>query len=169
MTDFFSPLQYPFFGSEINCPHCDKQIPALILTDAYLCNRHGAFEVESQNLVHLQSGRSWQRWEDRWYRQHTHPDSLIAEIQDALDDMYRQGWRVTKIAIAQRYQDLISPFLNSTEGFNEGFDNKEAVLLFGVSLEFKSECEIRWQVINFELIKQQGIPSAFFNLYITQD
>jgi uncharacterized protein (TIGR02652 family) len=133
MTDFFPALQYPFFGIEIYCPHCHKLIPALILTDAYLCNRHGAFEVESQNLIHLQSGRCWQRWEDLWYRQHTHADSLNAEIQDALDQMYRQGWKVTKIAIAQRYQDLISPFLNSTDGF-----------------------------ANKELIKQQGIPSALF-------
>jgi uncharacterized protein (TIGR02652 family) len=151
MAEFSPLLQYPLFGSEIPCPHCQRVIPALVLTDAYICSRHGAFEVESnsQGLIHLQSGRCWQRWENKWYRQHSHAESLRAEIQDNLDLMYRQGWQITKIAIAQRYQELLSPYLDSR------------AQLFGIDLEFKAT-EERWQVINFDLSKQPGIPSAYF-------
>ncbi len=39
-------LQYPMFGPEIQCPHCRQTIPALTLTDTYLCPRHGAFEAD---------------------------------------------------------------------------------------------------------------------------
>ena len=58
-------LQYPIFGSEISCPHCRQTIPALTLTDTYLCSRHGAFEAnpKTEELVHLPSGRCWRRWE----------------------------------------------------------------------------------------------------------
>ncbi|MEO1144957.1 MAG: DUF2396 family protein, partial [Cyanobacteria bacterium J06638_22] len=35
-------LQYPIFGPEIQCPHCRQTIPALTLTDTYLCPRHGS-------------------------------------------------------------------------------------------------------------------------------
>jgi uncharacterized protein (TIGR02652 family) len=158
MTEFFPALQYPFFGSEINCPNCQKLIPALILTDAYLCDRHGAFEVQAQNLVHLQSGRCWSLWQNKWYRQHTHPDGLISEIQESLDQMYRAGWRTTKIAIAQRYQALLTPYLQylSKNG------NQEQPQLFGISVEYSAETEPCWQVINFELVKQMGIPTHYF-------
>jgi hypothetical protein len=48
-------LQYPVFGPEIICPHCRQIIPALTLTDTYLCSRHGAFEADPkiEELVHL--------------------------------------------------------------------------------------------------------------------
>ena len=151
MTEFSPSLQYPLFGSEIPCPHCQRMIPALILTDAYICSRHGAFEVEhnSQALIHLQSGRCWQRWENKWYRRHSHRESLRAEIQDALDQMYRQGWQVTKITVAGRYQQLLAPYLD------------DHAQLFGISLEFNPESEPHWQVINFDLSKQPGIPAAY--------
>ncbi|MBE9020626.1 TIGR02652 family protein, partial [Chroococcidiopsidales cyanobacterium LEGE 13417] len=66
-------LQYPIFGPEIPCPHCRQPIPALTLTDTYLCPRHGAFEADPKTgeLIHLQSGRHWRRWNNEWYRQHT--------------------------------------------------------------------------------------------------
>ncbi|MGK7914214.1 MAG: TIGR02652 family protein, partial [Prochloraceae cyanobacterium] len=80
-------LQYPIFGPEIYCPHCRQIIPALTLTDTYLCPRHGAFEADPKTgeLIHLQSGRHWRRWEGEWYRQHTHPDGIRFEIHEALD------------------------------------------------------------------------------------
>ncbi|ASC73169.1 hypothetical protein XM38_041310 [Halomicronema hongdechloris C2206] len=87
-------LQYPIFGPEIQCPHCRQEIPALTLTDTYLCPRHGAFEANPDNkeLVHLQSGRHWRQWEGEWYRQHTHPDGIRFEIHEALDRLYTQGY-----------------------------------------------------------------------------
>ncbi|WP_431633294.1 DUF2396 family protein [Alkalinema pantanalense] len=36
---------YPLFGSEIDCPQCHRTIPALFLTDTYICPQHGAFEA----------------------------------------------------------------------------------------------------------------------------
>ena len=33
----------PAFGETIRCPCCDRSIPALVLTNAYLCPRHGLF------------------------------------------------------------------------------------------------------------------------------
>ena len=100
-------LQYPMFGPEIQCPHCRQTIPALTLTDTYLCPRHGAFEADPKTgeLVHLQSGRHWRRWEDEWYRQHTHPDGIRFEIHEALDRLYTQGYRATRVIVAQRYQN----------------------------------------------------------------
>jgi uncharacterized protein (TIGR02652 family) len=109
-----SALQYPIFGPEIHCPHCRQKIQALTLTDTYLCPRHGAFEADpkTKDLVHLQSGRHWRRWEGQWYRQHTHPDGIRFEIHEALDRLHTQGYRATRVIIAQRYQDLISAYLD---------------------------------------------------------
>ncbi|MGL4500306.1 MAG: TIGR02652 family protein, partial [Planktothrix sp.] len=105
-----SALQYPIFGPEISCPHCRQPIAALTLTDTYLCPRHGAFESDpnTRELVHLQSGRHWREWQGEWYRQHTHPDGIRFEIHEALDRLYTQGYRATRVIIAKRYQDLIS-------------------------------------------------------------
>ncbi len=99
MRTVTSTQQYPVFGSEIKCPHCRQIIPALILTDTYLCSRHGAFEVDPncQDLVHLQSDRQWRLWDDEWYRQHTHPDGIRFEIHESIDRLYTQGYRATKV------------------------------------------------------------------------
>jgi uncharacterized protein (TIGR02652 family) len=107
--------QYPIFGPEIQCPHCRQIIPALTLTDTYLCARHGAFEADPKTgeLVHLQSGRHWRRWENEWYRQHTHPDGIRFEIHEALDRLYTQGYRATKVIIARRYQELMGAYSSS--------------------------------------------------------
>ncbi len=39
----------------MQCPYCRQTIPALTLTDTYLCHRHGAFEADPKtgDLVHL--------------------------------------------------------------------------------------------------------------------
>lgn len=148
-------MQYPIFGSEIPCPHCRQLIPALILTDTYLCSRHGAFEVhpDRDELVHLQSSRCWRFWNGAWYRQHTHPDSIRFEIHEQLDYLYTQGYRALKVIIAPRYQELLSPFL----------EGNTPPKLFGLQVEFNnSEPEdSRWQSINFELTKEPGIPIRY--------
>ncbi|MEB3227586.1 MAG: TIGR02652 family protein [Synechocystis sp.] len=159
-------LQYPIFGPEIQCPHCRQAIPALTLTDTYLCNRHGAFEVDpnSQDLVHLQSGRHWRRWEGEWYRQHTHPDGIRFEIHEALDRLYTEGFRATKVIIAHRYRDLVSNYLQRNGAWRDQ-EQKEGILprLYGLPVEFSppetdNGC---WQVINFDLEKEKGIPKRY--------
>ncbi len=89
-------LQYPIFGPEIDCPLCRQPIPALTLTDTYLCSRHGAFEAnpETEELIHLPSGRRWRRWEDTWYRQHTHPDEGEPHLID--ERLVRIGFELKK-------------------------------------------------------------------------
>ncbi|QDZ41335.1 TIGR02652 family protein [Euhalothece natronophila Z-M001] len=130
-------LHYPIFGAEIQCPHCRQTIPALTLTDTYLCPRHGAFEADpkTEELVHLQSGRCWRMWEGEWYRQHTHPDGIRFEIHEALDRLYTEGYRATRVIIARRYKDLVSSYLEKHRS--------------------------RWGVINFDLEKEQGVPVRY--------
>ena len=48
---------------------------------------------------------------NEWYRQHTHPDGIRFEIHEALDRLYTQGYRATRVIIACRYKDLISTYL----------------------------------------------------------
>jgi uncharacterized protein (TIGR02652 family) len=167
----FAP-QYPIFGPEIQCPHCRQNIPALTLTDTYLCSRHGAFEAEPKTgeLVHLQSGRHWCQWEGEWYRQHTHPDGIRFEIHDALDKLYTQGYRATKVIIADRYRDLIANYLTSENSYKERQDRSPLESewsaiprLFGLPVEFSpaASTEPCWQVINFDLEKEPGIPIPY--------
>ncbi len=173
-------FQHPIFGPEIQCPHCRQIIPALTLTDTYLCDRHGAFEAnpETSQLVHLQSSRNWCRWEDEWYRQHTHPDGIRFEIHDALDKLYTQGYRATKVIIAQRYRDSIvshlvgesSPTANLVGGVSLTENCPPTApsellkpRLFGLPVEFspapsEDPC---WAVINFTLEKEPGIPIQY--------
>ena len=149
--------QYPIFGSEIKCPHCRQVIPALILTDTYLCPRHGAFEVQlnGKDLVHLQSDRQWRLWDGEWYRQHNHSDGIRFEIHETIDRLYTQGYRATKVTIAYRYMDLISSYLENT-----GFDIQS---LYGLKVEFSNpeKKELRWEIINFELEKELGVPKGY--------
>ncbi len=157
-------LQYPVFGPQIQCPHCRQTIDALTLTDSYLCPRHGAFEAnpETRVLVHLQSGRHWRQWEEKWYRQHTHPDGIRFEIHEALDRLYTEGYRATKVIIAHRYYHLISSYLE--KGNNWIGDNSAKMYkLYGLPVEFspsedESSC---WDVINFTLEKEKGSPSRY--------
>jgi uncharacterized protein (TIGR02652 family) len=157
-------LQYPIFGPEIFCPHCRQAIPALTLTDTYLCPRHGAFEADPKNgtLVHLQSGRHWRQWQDEWYRQHTHPDGIRFEIHEALDRLYTQGFRATRVVIAQRYRELISTYLErSTPWRGQGDGQKPR--LYGLPVEFSPDPQEEpcWDVINFDLEKEPGAPVRY--------
>ena len=156
--------QYPIFGAEIKCPHCYKTIPALTLTDTYLCNRHGAFEADSETkeLVHLQSGRHWRCWDEKWYRQHTHPDGIRFEIHEALDRLYMEGYCATKIIIANRYRDLMSNYLEDLEVFQKQ-DNNSSLKLYGIPVEFSSQVEDdpSWNVVNFILEKKPGISKDY--------
>lgn len=159
-------LQYPIFGSEIQCPHCRQTIPALTLTDTYLCPRHGAFEAnpKTEELIHLQSGRHWRRWKDEWYRQHTHPDGIRFEIHEALDKLYTQGYRATKVIIASRYRELMGGYLERSSPWRGG-QNKEATSarLYGLPVDFSSETndDSCWEVINFDLEKEPGVPVRY--------
>lgn len=167
-------LQYPIFGPEIHCPHCRQLIQALTLTDTYLCHRHGAFEADPHTrvLVHLQSNRHWCQWDGEWYRQHTHPDGIRFEIHDALDKLYTQGYRATKVIIAERYRSLIGSYLVGTEvkdscqartGTAETSSPPSLPRLFGLPVEFSPESLTSpcWQVINFDLEKEPGIPIQY--------
>jgi uncharacterized protein (TIGR02652 family) len=152
-------FQYPIFGPETNCPHCHQVVPALTLTDTYLCPRHGAFEADPETavLVHLQSGRQWRHWEGLWHRQHTHPDGLRFEIHDALDKLYVQGYRATHITLAHRYQELMQSYL---EKGSPWLGEAEVPRLFGLPVAFSPPDHLQecWAVINFELDKEPGIP-----------
>jgi uncharacterized protein (TIGR02652 family) len=158
MPNVMSPSQYPIFGPEIRCPHCRQAIQALILTDTYLCPRHGAFEVKSatKDLIHLQSERQWRLWDGEWYRQHTHPDTIRFEIHECLDKLYTQGYRATKITIAHRYKDLVSNYL-------ERSDDSSTQRLYGLVVEFSppEDIEPRWRVVNFDLEKEPGAPIRY--------
>jgi uncharacterized protein (TIGR02652 family) len=153
---------YPIFGPEIQCPHCRQPIAALTLTDTYLCHRHGAFEVDPQSaeLVHLQSGRRWRIWQGCWFRQHTHADGIRFEIHEELDRLRAQGMRATQVIIAERYQELLTPYLEqATLRKQAGIQPR----LYGLPVVFSpipdgedAESQLaRWQVINFELIHEK--------------
>ena len=150
-------LQYPLFGPEILCPHCCQPIPALTLTDTYLCNHHGAFEADPQThcLVHLYSGRSWKQWDDRWYRQHTHPDGIRFEIHEALDRLYLEGHRATKVIIAQRYRSILMTYFQRLMSLPE----EQTPRLYGLPVLFSPE-DPRWRVINFDLEVEMGSFNA---------
>lgn len=157
-------LQYPIFGPEIPCPHCRQTIPALTLTDTYLCHRHGAFEAnpKTEELVHLQSGRHWRLWNGEWYRQHTHPDGIRFEIHEALDRLYTEGYRATKVIIASRYRELVSVYLEQNSAWEKESDS-DIPRLYGLPVEFSPDAteEPCWAVINFDLQKEPGIPVRY--------
>jgi uncharacterized protein (TIGR02652 family) len=161
-------LEYPIFGAEIACPHCRQTISALTLTDTYLCSRHGAFEADPQTevLVHLQSGRHWRRWENEWYRQHTHPDGIRFEIHEALDRLYTKGFRATRVVIAHRYRELISTYLERSTPWR-GPTETTKPRLYGLPVEFSPEFSPEstpdpcWEVINFDLEKEPGAPVRY--------
>ncbi len=157
-------LQYPLFGAEIKCPHCRQTIAAITLTDSYICSRHGAFEADpkTQELIHLPSGRSWRLWEDKWYRQHTHPDGIRFEIHEALDRLYTEGFRATKITIAHRYKDLVSSYLERHQPWQKA-ENSQTPQLYGLPVFFSSESteEPYWEVINFRLETEPGKPRHY--------
>lgn len=159
-------LQYPIFGSEIQCPHCRQTIPALTLTDTYLCPRHGAFEAnpKTEELIHLQSGRHWRRWKDEWYRQHTHPDGIRFEIHEALDKLYTQGYRATKVIIARRYEELMGGYLERSSLWRGGQSSEAtSARLYGLPVDFSPEAsnDSCWEVINFDLEKEPGVPVRY--------
>ncbi|MEA5419969.1 TIGR02652 family protein [Spirulina sp. CCNP1310] len=158
-------FQYPIFGTEIQCPHCRQMIPALTLTDTYLCPRHGAFEADpkTEELVHLQSGRHWRQWEGEWYRQHTHPDGIRFEIHEALDRLYTQGYRATKVMIAHRYQELVSAYLERSSPWRSGNSDAKIPRLYGLPVVFSPENaeDPSWDVINFALEKEPGVPVRY--------
>ncbi len=148
-------MYFPIFGPEIQCPHCRQTIAALTLTDTYLCQRHGAFEADpkTEELVHLQSSRSWRLWNEVWYRQHTHADGIRFEINEELDRIHSQGYRATRIMIAERYHDLMTGALERMSWRSD----QAKYRLYGLPVEFCADGP-SWLVINFELRKEPGPP-----------
>jgi uncharacterized protein (TIGR02652 family) len=160
----YAVVQYPIFGPEIQCPHCRQMLSALTLTDTYLCQRHGAFEADphTKELIHLQSGRHWRQWDGEWYRQHTHPDGIRFEIHEALDRLYGEGLRATRVIIAKRYQELIATYLDRGAPWSKTMEGNELPRLYGLPVEFgpdPSAGDLRWDVINFDLDKEPGLPT----------
>ncbi|MEM6255242.1 MAG: TIGR02652 family protein [Cyanobacteria bacterium P01_D01_bin.156] len=159
-----SASQYPFYGPEIKCPHCRQIIPALTLTDSYLCTRHGAFEVslDTHDLVHVQSGRHWRQWDGEWYRQHTHPDGIRFEIHEALDRLYTEGYRATRVIIAERYRSLVKSYLEYSTPWR-GQTDSTSPRLYGLPVTFSpsSNDVPQWEVINFDLEKEPGVPNNY--------
>lgn len=157
-------FSYPIFGASIQCPHCRQEISALTLTDTYLCHRHGAFEADPQteDLIHLQSGRRWRRWQGRWFRQHTHADGIRFEIHEELDRLRTHGLRATQVVIATRYRDLLRPYLEQHSLRRQPHPHPR---LYGLPVMFSDElsgpqtnpeeADHRWRVINFELVREQ--------------
>lgn len=154
----YSAAQYPIFGAEISCPHCRQNIPALTLTDSYLCNRHGAFEANPQTgeLVHLQSGRIWRRWDEQWHRQHTHPDGLRFEIHEALDRLFSQGQHAVRVTIADRYRELLRSYWQRSGGLGAAASSEHRIYGLPVQFSPSSEEDPCWAVINFQLESKDG-------------
>ncbi|MEQ9000185.1 MAG: TIGR02652 family protein [Coleofasciculus sp. B1-GNL1-01] len=166
MTLGMTPIlsDYPIFGTEIRCPQCHQPIPALLLTDSYVCPEHGAFEANPNTgeLVHVQSGRCWHQWEGQWYRQHIHPDTLRFEIAEALEHLYRNGYRATQVIVAQRYKEMLGNSLeHHADWFRQFYFVKQR--LYGVPVEFSSDqhTEPRWKIMNFEFQTEPGNPTNY--------
>ena len=154
----------PAFGATIRCPCCDRSIPALVLTNAYLCPHHGLFEVSvaENSIIHLDSGRCWRSWQSQWYRQHQQIESLRIEIFAALDHLYHQGFHATGITLAQRYRELVTPYLESqSDWFRQIYYGK--LRLFGLPVTFQPDTQMgsRWQVIAFEFAQAPGLPKTY--------
>ena len=166
----------PPLGETIRCPCCDLTIPALVLTDAYLCSRHGLFEVGSEengftknDVIHLDSGRQWRFWQGQWHCQHQQIESLRTEIFAALDHLHHQGFHATRITLAQRYRELVTPYLESgSDCFRRIYYGK--LRLYGLPVTFQPEtqADYRWQVISFELTKAPGSPKNYAYLTCTR-
>jgi uncharacterized protein (TIGR02652 family) len=111
--------------------------------------------------VHLQSSRHWRQWEGEWYRQHTHPDGIRFEIHEALDRLYTQGFRATKVTVAHRYQTLIASYLDRANPRNPSSDGRPR--LYGLPVEFSATeaADPCWDVINFVLDKEPGVPVRY--------
>ena len=154
----------PALGETIHCPCCHRSIPALVLTDAYLCPRHGLFEVEpaGNGVIHLDSGRLWRLWQGQWYRQHQKLESLRAEIFTALEHLHHQGLHATGITLAQRYQHLVTPNVESgSDWFRQIYYGKPR--LYGLPVTFWPDTQTgsQWQVIAFKLAKKLGLPKIY--------
>ncbi|MEM6256321.1 MAG: TIGR02652 family protein [Cyanobacteria bacterium P01_D01_bin.156] len=161
----------PPLGETIHCPCCNRSIPALVLTNAYLCPRHGLFEVGSKKneVIHLDSGRRWRSWQGRWYRQHQKIESLRTELFSALDHLHHQGFHATGITLAQRYRKLVTPYLESgSDWFHRIYCGK--LRLYGLPVIFQPEKQedSRWQVISFELTQAPGSLKIYTYLTCTR-
>ena len=104
----------------------------------------------------------WRLWEGKWYRQHTHPDGIRFEIHEALDRLYTEGYRATKVIIASRYKALVSAYLERNSSWRGSLASAPPQL-YGLPVEFSSEAKEDpcWEVINFDLEKEPGVPKRY--------
>ncbi len=163
-------LDWPIFGLHISCPICRRQSPALMLTEAYLCPSHGAFEADPVKgaLVHLDTERCWYPWQGNWYQQHRDPEGLKIEVYQALDHLHYQGFRAVKLTLAHRYEALVQPHLEfQSDWWRQIYYAKPR--LYGLPLEFSPaiDADSRWQVINFEFSTEFG-PPAYAHPFCTR-
>ena len=104
-------------------------------------------------------------WRYHWPsqdRQHQQVESLRAEIFAALDHLHHQGFHATGITLAQRYRDLVTPYVESrSDWFRQVYYSK--LRLFGLPVTFQpdTQTDSRWQVIAFELAKNLGSPKTY--------
>jgi uncharacterized protein (TIGR02652 family) len=137
---------------------------SLTQTGIYECAYHGAFEAfpETGELIHQESGRRWRQWNNQWYRQHTHPDGIRFEIHEALDRLYTQDYRATRVIIASRYKELVSAYLERSTPWHSPSE-PATPRLYGLPVEFSADPEEdpRWEVINFDLEKEPGVPVRY--------
>jgi uncharacterized protein (TIGR02652 family) len=147
------------------CPRCRQTMTVTASCGHYECSRHGTFEFlsDTEELIHVESRRHWQRWDDEWYQQHTHPDEIRFEIHASLDKLYTQGYRATKVIIARRYQKLISGYLENSTPWRSAQSEPTQPRLWGIPVEFSPDSteDPRWSVINFDLEKEPGVPVRY--------
>jgi uncharacterized protein (TIGR02652 family) len=161
----------PALGETIRCPYCQHSIPALILTDAYFCPRHGLFEVcpAEDGIIHLDSEQHWRSWQGQWYCQHQQIESLQNEFFAAIAHLHHQGFHATGIVLAERYRELATPHLESqSDWFRQIYYGK--LRLFGLPVTFQADTQpgSRWQAIAFELVRDFGSPKPYTYLTCTR-
>jgi conserved hypothetical protein TIGR02652, cyanobacterial len=90
------------------------------------------------------------------------PDGIRFEIHEALDRLHTQGYRATRIIIAQRYRELISVYLERSTSWR-GESESPMPKLYGLPVDFSPESqeEACWEVINFDLEKEPGVPIRY--------
>ena len=90
------------------------------------------------------------------------PDGIRFEIHEALDRLYTQGYRATRIVIAARYRELMAAYLERGSPWRDRSDSP-LTKLYGLPVSFSPEAQDEpcWEVINFDLEKEPGVPVRY--------
>ncbi|MEO1622659.1 MAG: DUF2396 family protein, partial [Cyanobacteria bacterium J06632_3] len=75
--------------------------------------------------------------------------------------------RATRVIIAERYQRLMSPYLEHGAPWQSQTGEK-VPKLYGLPVSFSEspDVEPRWAVVNFDLEKEPGVPTQYRYLKI---